>query len=173
MGFLLKKRILLANPRILWRGDGMENGDVSVILLILIIFTVYVAVRFRRWLSTPMKKRFRIPVSAEIPEDDDTARLLEGAGFDVLAGKAKIPITMTVNDRDQLESRYFIDYFVEKDEELYLVKLAKERKPLEMTGSAVRDMLLPYQLIYPEASGILYVDEELQKIKKFTFHIEV
>ena len=57
--------------------------------------------------------------------------------------------------------------------DVYLVKVAKERKPLEMTGSAVRDMLLPYTLIYPEARGILYVDMTVNKIKKITFHIEV
>ncbi|MFD0694985.1 hypothetical protein ACFQZT_12835 [Paenibacillus sp. GCM10027628] len=99
--------------------------------------------------------------------------LLEGAGFDVLAGKTKIPITMTVGDSEQLESRLFIDYFVQKNDEIYLVKLAKERKPLEMTGSSVRDMLLPYSLIYPEAAGVLYVDMGQSKIKKITFHIEV
>ncbi|MNY81838.1 hypothetical protein D3C86_2236210 [compost metagenome] len=67
----------------------------------------------------------------------------------------------------------FIDYFAEKDGQLLLVKVARERKPLEMTGSGVREMLLPYSLMYPEAEGILYVDLAVQKIKKITFHIEV
>lgn len=150
----------------------MEKGDITVILLILIVFTGFMMLRFQRWLNTPIKKRFRVPAEADVPYDD-TVELLEGAGFDVLAGKTKVPVTMIVNDSEQLESRYFIDYFVQKNEELYLVKLAKDRKPLEMTGSAVRDMLLPYSLIYPEASGVLYVDMEQQKIKKITFHIEV
>lgn len=150
----------------------MEQGDVKVILLILIIVVGIIFWRFQRWLDGPKKKRRRIPRHSEIPQDE-VVELLEGAGFDVLAGKTKIPISMTINEREQLESRLFIDYFAQKEEQIYLVKVAKERKPLEMTGSAIRDILLAYSLIYPEADGLLYVDMALNKIKKITFHIEV
>ncbi|SDO08982.1 hypothetical protein SAMN04487897_10844 [Paenibacillus sp. yr247] len=150
----------------------MENGDVTVILLILIMVVGYLIWRIQRWLDRSTQKRMRIPRQSDIPQDE-VVELLEGAGFDVLAGKTKIPITMTINDREQLESRLFIDYFAQKEDQIYLVKVAKERKPLEMTGSSVRDMLLAYSLIYPEAGGVLYVDMALNKIKKITFHIEV
>ena len=150
----------------------MEQGDVNVILLILIGVVSIVIWRFQKWITGSSRRRGRFPRHVNIPGDDVT-QLLEAAGFDVLAGKTKIPITMTVGERDQLESRLFIDYFVQKDDHVYLVKVAKDRKPLEMTGSAVRDMLLPYTLIYPEAQGILYVDMTVNKIKKITFHIEV
>lgn len=150
----------------------MEQGDVRVILLILIVVVCIVFWRFQKWSTSSSRRRGRIPRHASIPEDD-VVELLEAAGFEVLAGKTKIPITMNVGDRDQLESRLFIDYFVQKEDHVYLVKVAKDRKPLEMTGSAVRDMLLPYTLIYPEAQGILYVDMTVSKIKKITFHIEV
>ncbi|MGO4494640.1 hypothetical protein AB4114_01830 [Paenibacillus sp. 2RAB27] len=150
----------------------MEQGDVRVILLILIVVVCIVFWRFQKWSAGSSRRRGRIPRQANIPEDD-VVDLLEAAGFEVLAGKTKIPITMTVGEREQLESRLFIDYFVQKEDDVYLVKVARERKPLEMTGSAVRDMLLPYNLIYPEAQGILYVDMTVSKIKKITFHIEV
>ncbi|MCY9657016.1 hypothetical protein P5G65_33430 [Paenibacillus chondroitinus] len=150
----------------------MEKGDVTVILLILIVGIGFLFFRFQRWLNGPTKKRIRIPKHSEIPQDE-VVELLEGAGFDVLAGKTKIPISMTLNDKEQLESRLFIDYFVQKDDRIFLVKVAKERKPLEMTGSSIRDMLLAYSLIYPEADGVLYVDMAMNKIKKITFHIEV
>lgn len=150
----------------------MEQGDVKVILLILIGIVSIVIWRFPKWIAGSSRRRGRIPRHANIPEDD-VVELLEAAGFEVLAGKTKIPISMTVGERDHLESRLFIDYFVQKEDDVYLVKVAKDRKPLEMTGSAVRDMLLPYTLIYPEAQGILYVDMTVNKIKKITFHIEV
>lgn len=151
----------------------MEKGDVTVILLILIAGLGFLFFRFQRWLAGPTtKKRIRIPRHSEIPQDE-VVELLEGAGFDLLAGKTKIPISMTLNDKEQLESRLFIDYFVQKDNHIYLVKVAKERKPLEMTGSSIRDSLLAYSLIYPEADGVLYVDMAMNKIKKITFHIEV
>lgn len=150
----------------------MEQGDVRVILLILIVVVCFIFWRFQKWSTGSSRRRGRIPRHANIPEDD-VVELLEGAGFEVLAGKSKIPITMTISERDHLESRLFIDYFVQKEDDVYLVKVARDRKPLEMTGSAVRDMLLPYTLIYPEAQGILYVDMAVSKIKKITFHIEV
>jgi hypothetical protein len=149
----------------------MEKGDILVILLLVIIFVVFITLRFRYWLITPPKKRLRIPVGS-VP-DDETVELLEGAGFDVIAGKTKLPITMTLNDAEDFQSRLYIDYFAEKNEQLYLVKVARERKPMEMTGSSIRDMLLPYSLLYPEAVGVLYVDMVQLKIKKITFHIEV
>lgn len=150
----------------------MEQGDVKVILLILIGIVSIVIWQFQKWSAGSSRTRGRIPRHANIPEDD-VVDLLEAAGFDVLAGKTKIPISMTIGDREHLESRLFVDYFVQKEDDVYLVKVARERKPLEMTGSAVRDMLLPYTLIYPEAQGILYVDMTVNKIKKITFHIEV
>jgi hypothetical protein len=150
----------------------MEQGDVKVILLILIGVISVIIWRFKSWMGHSSRSRGRIPSHADIPQDD-VVDLLEAAGFDVLAGKTKIPLSMQINDREQLESRLFVDYYVLKDDLVYLVKVARERKPLEMTGSAIRDMLLPYILIYPEAHGILYVDMTINKIKKITFHIEV
>lgn len=150
----------------------MEQGDVRVILLILIGIIIVVIWRFKSWFGPSSRSRGGIPSHANVPQDD-VVDLLEAAGFDVLAGKTKIPLTMQINDREQLESRLFVDYFVQKEDLVYVVKVARERKPLEMTGSAIRDMLLPYTLIYPEAHGILYVDMTINKIKKITFHIEV
>jgi hypothetical protein len=150
----------------------MEKGDIMVIFMILIVFMGFISLRFRHWLVNPPKKRFRIPRDASVVQDE-TVELLEGAGFDVLAGKTKIPITMTLNDAEDFESRLFVDYFAQKNDQLYVVKVAKERRPMELRGSSIRDMLLPYCLLYPEVAGVLYVDMDQLKIKKITFHIEV
>ncbi len=150
----------------------MKNGDLIVILLILIVFVAWISKRFTNWLVNPPKKRFRLPQGSEIA-DDAAVELLEGAGFDVLAGKTRVPIAMTVGDTEEFQSRLYIEYFAEKNEQLYVVKLARERKPMEMTGSSIRDNLLVYQLLFPDAAGVLYVDMEQLKIKKISFHIEV
>jgi len=175
MGFLLEKKGFLRKIREYY-GEvmDMEKGDVTVILLILVVIAVYLYTRFQRWLRTPFTRSGQspFPSDSEVPQDD-VVELLEGAGFDVLAGKTKIPITMTINDHEQLESRLFIDYFAQKNDELYVVKVARERKPLEMSGSGIRDQLLSYSLLYPESAGMLYVDMAQSKIKKITFHIEV
>lgn len=150
----------------------MEKGDVVVIILILIVFMGWITIRFRSWLIEPPKKRFRVPAGGEI-QDDEAVELLEGAGFDILTGKTKIPVTMTLNDREELQSRIVIDYFAQKNGQLFLVKVSKEHNPIEMNGSSIKDSLLPYILLYPEAEGIIYLDMAQLKIKKITFHIEV
>lgn len=152
----------------------MRNGDWFVILLVSGVLILWGGSLFRRWLEdAPKKRRFSIPEGEEDIESNEVTELLEGAGFDVLSAKVRIPIAMTLNDGEEYQSRLYIDYLVEKQDELYAVKVARDRKPLEMTGSAIREALLPYYLIVPDAAGVLYVDIHAGKIKKFKFDIEV
>ncbi|UUZ94325.1 hypothetical protein LJK87_06995 [Paenibacillus sp. P25] len=106
----------------------------------------------------------------EVPEDENTA-LLENKGYTVLSGKKRIPVHIAVGSKETLQSRLFLDYIVEKDDKLYAVKTAKERKPLEMTGSAVRERLLIYQLLIPEAAGVLYIDAANGRVDRFEFQL--
>ena len=54
------------------------------------------------------------------------------------------------------------------------MKLAKSRKPLDVSaGSAVREQLLAYALLYDETAGILYVDTDRRKIHKIRFELEL
>jgi hypothetical protein len=152
----------------------MRSNDWIVVILVFVVFLIWGWVRFRYWFENPPKKpRFSVPLGDGAVEPNEVTELLEGAGFDVLAAKTRVPIVMTLNDRETFQSRLYVDYFVEKNEEVYIVKVARDRRPLELTGSGVRDALLPYYLLYPETSGVLYVDMETSKIKKFTFDIEV
>ncbi|MFD1905469.1 hypothetical protein ACFSQ7_17605 [Paenibacillus rhizoplanae] len=43
------------------------------------------------------------------------------------------------------------------------------RKELELTGSGLRDYILPYLLIYPDCSGALYVDTVNSNIHVINF----
>ncbi|SEG15211.1 hypothetical protein [Paenibacillus sp. UNC499MF] len=154
----------------------MQHGDTLILILLLGLLAAWAGISFRKWLYEPYTDSFqpvRMTDYNEVPEDDEVVELLIGAGFDVVGGKTKIPISMTLNQKDELYSRLFIDYFAEKEDNLYLVKVARERRPLEMTGSAIRDMLLVYSLLVPEAAGVLYVDMNGRKIKQITFTIEV
>ncbi|WP_158454067.1 hypothetical protein [Paenibacillus durus] len=47
--------------------------------------------------------------------------------------------------------------------------LARPRRSLEWTGSGVRDMLLPYLLIYPGVGGLLYVNAPAATVNVITF----
>lgn len=151
----------------------MEKGNGLIVLVLFIVLIIFVLRRFGRWLEAPPKRRLLVPSAGEIPQND-VVELLEGAGFDVLSGKMKLPITIAVNGDATLASQLYIDYLAAKENRLYVVRLARERVPIDWAaGSSVREKLLPYSLIYPEAEGVLYVDMEQRKIKTITFQIEV
>ncbi len=98
--------------------------------------------------------------------------MLEQSGYEVLSGKHRIPVYITLDDGEPLESRLYIDYFAKRDGDTYIVKVDKERQPLEWTGSAIRDRLLPYHLLYRKADGILYVSVKERAIRKISFDVK-
>ncbi|WP_150270780.1 hypothetical protein [Paenibacillus tepidiphilus] len=135
------------------------SADRAVTALILLAAAVFVIYRIYVWLQKSPGSYFkdRIPLNEEI-EPHPALDLLEQAGYEVIGGKLKIPLVFSL-DGSSLYSRLFIDYVATRDEDsLYLVILSRPRKMLEFTGSGLRDALLPYLLIYPECSGVLYVD---------------
>ncbi len=133
--------------------DKVIMAFIGVALSIFIIYRIYI------WLQSSPRSfmKDQIPFNNVIiphPSID----LLEDEGYEVVGGKLKIPLSFNVNG-SQLYSRLFIDYVASKEEgTLYLVILARPRKPLDLTGSGLRDTMLPYLLIYPECSGVLYVN---------------
>lgn len=133
--------------------DKVVMACIGVALSIFIVYRIYI------WLQSSPRSfmRDQIPFNKVIiphPSID----LLEDEGYEVVGGKLKIPLSFNVNG-SQLYSRLFIDYVATKEEgSLYLVILARPRKPLDFTGSGLRDTMLPYLLIYPECSGVLYVN---------------
>ncbi|MBA4495005.1 hypothetical protein ACFO25_02015 [Paenactinomyces guangxiensis] len=114
------------------------------------------------WLKKSSKREWVEP-RGEIPH------LLRQKGFEVVDAKVRVPLTIDVDDHIY-ESRLYIDYLAHSDQGLYIVIVSRERKPLRMTGPALRDHFLPYYLLYrPE--GILYVDREKGKIKVIEFDV--
>lgn len=133
--------------------DKVVMAFIGVALSIFIVYRIYI------WLQSSPRSfmKDQIPFNKVIiphPSID----LLEDEGYEVVGGKLKIPLSFNVNG-SQLYSRLFIDYVASKEEgTVYLVILARPRKPLDLTGSGLRDTMLPYLLIYPECSGVLYVN---------------
>jgi hypothetical protein len=150
----------------------MQSGDQLVLLLIIGIIAIAVFIAIRNWFQPRSHSKWKLVPDDEIPVTEAVA-LLENAGYEVMTTKRKIPIRMLVNDQEELFSRYFVDHFAQCGEKWYVVKVARPRNAFEMRGSMIRDQLLPYQLIYLEASGVLYVDVSLQKIVKIQFELEI
>lgn len=150
----------------------MRGGDSLVVILIVVTFAIWGGVRLRRWLLAPPSLRLSVEPDDEIVVSEAVA-LLENAGYEVLTQKRKVSIRVTVDGEEELQSRLFVDHFAARDDGVYVVKVAKERKPLDMTGSGIREHLLVYHLLYPDAAGIVYVDPPLQTIHTFQFEIKM
>lgn len=150
----------------------MRTGDSFVILLLIAVLVIWFYARGRKWYDKP-RAALAIPRQDELyMPSEEAVMLLNARGYEIVAGKHKLPVTMTMDDQ-LLESRIFVDaYVMDDDDRFYVVKLARERMPLEMTGSAIRERLLVYSLLYPEAAGVLYVDPVIGSIRKITFEVE-
>ncbi|MEI2399040.1 hypothetical protein V8V88_27610 [Paenibacillus phytohabitans] len=138
---------------------GVASSDKAVVALIGLAAAIFIVYRIYIWLQGSPRSfmKDRVPINTII-QPHPSIGLLEDAGYEVIGGKLKIPLSFQVNGAP-MYSRLFIDYVASKDEEhFYLVILSRPRKGLEFTGSGLRDTLLPYLLIYPDCSGVLYVD---------------
>lgn len=127
---------------------------------------------FRSWARKPFSLRSGIgfEMNEEILEHP-AVDMLEQAGYEVVSDKLKVPLTFRV-DGELLHSRLFIDYIAVKNGEFYLVRTARERLPIEWTGSGLRRELLPFLLLYPECAGVLYVDPEQGELKEISLTTE-
>lgn len=135
------------------------SSDKFVMALIGVALSIFIIYRIYVWLQSSPRSflKDQIPFNKVIiphPSLD----ILEDEGYEIVGGKLKIPLSFNVNGA-HMYSRLFIDYVATKEEgSLYLVILSRPRKPLDFTGSGIRDTLLPYLLIYPECTGVLYVN---------------
>ncbi|GIP20203.1 hypothetical protein [Paenibacillus sp. J22TS3] len=139
------------------------DGYLMVIITVLLLFLFYRGIQ--SWLRKPavLRRGLRFELNEEI-EEHPAVDLLKSAGYEVISGKLKVPLTFKVN-RMELHSRLFIDYVAVQGEELFLVRLERPRQPVDWTGSGVRRELLPFLLLYPDCSGLLYIDADYSEIK--------
>ncbi|WP_052339646.1 hypothetical protein [Gorillibacterium massiliense] len=154
----------------------LEPGDGLVFLLVLVVLALWLGWGAKRWWMAPPRRAWPVETDPEIPVTD-AVELLERNGYEVMTVKRRIPLSIKIDGGEaagglNMESRLYIDHFARKDDKLYIVKIARERMPLEWTGSGLRDRLLVYGLVYEEASGILYVEPETKKIRSIEFEVE-
>ncbi|MCA1295874.1 hypothetical protein LBW89_22980 [Paenibacillus sp. alder61] len=140
-----------------------------MLMLLIAAIGLYFGYRgFRSWVRKPYPLRSGIGfiMNEEIMEHP-AVDLLEAAGYEVVSDKLKVPLAFKV-DGSILHSRLFIDYIATKGGEFYLVRTARERMPLEWTGSGLRKELLSYLLLYPDCAGVIYLDADQGMLKEIT-----
>ncbi|MCT1397464.1 hypothetical protein AK95_17850 [Paenibacillus sp. LC231] len=145
-----------------------ERYDWLLMILLGVVIALLIGYRLNRWLMSPSPDRLPgIPINEHIP-DHPAIGMLEQEGYDVVGGKVKINLSFETGHRPIL-SRLFIDYIASDDSgELYMVKLARERMPVDWTGSGIRDRLMPFLLLYPECAGLLYIDVNEKSIHRLS-----
>ncbi|GAB2696822.1 hypothetical protein GCM10027018_14900 [Paenibacillus thermoaerophilus] len=112
------------------------------------------------------------PVEEDIfVPNGDAVELLKAKGYELLSGKQKIPVTVEAGGL-VMSSQLFIDAIAAKDDETFVVRIARPRRPLEWTGSAIREHLLVYSLIYDDIDGVLYVDPAEGRVTPIRFELE-
>ncbi|TCW41209.1 hypothetical protein EDC32_101870 [Laceyella sacchari] len=142
---------------------AQQPGDTLVLFLILgailyLIATQFIP-RFRGNPPSEPKEEFR----GEVPD------LLRENGYEVIGGKERIPLSIEMDDKEY-ESRLYIDYIARQDEECYIVIVARQRKPLRLSGAGLRDFFLAYYLLC-QPDGLLYVDREKRTVKRIFFDV--
>ncbi|PDO10879.1 MAG: hypothetical protein BLM47_05090 [Candidatus Reconcilbacillus cellulovorans] len=148
----------------------MRGGDIYVVWGILIGLGIWAYFGLKRRLSDASEHP--VPTDEEPAVSDETALgLLREHGYEIVAGKRKVPIHIDAGGQS-LSSRLFIDAVARKDDETFVVRIARPRKPMEWTGSSVRDHLLVYALLYDDADGVLYVDPESRTVRTVRFELD-
>lgn len=143
----------------------LQQGDLIVLFLLVGAVLAIVLRPFRSAAKSGMRwaeegKSF----SGEVPD------LLYAHGYEVIAGKQRVPVSVHIGEK-AYDSRLYIDYIAKRQQEIYLVIVAKSRKPLRMSGAAVRDRFLAHFLAF-QPEGILFVDPDKGSIKLITFELE-
>jgi hypothetical protein len=148
----------------------MQHGDTYVMVLLMLILFGWVYVKLKKKYS---EDEWHVPNGVPAGDlDSEIVMLLEQAGYTVIEGKQRIPIRIQA-DSDLLETRLFIDGLVEREDELFVVRLARERKPMDWTGSSIRDHLLSIQLLYRSAAGVIYIDPRSGFLHQIRFEMDV
>lgn len=151
---------------------GMEKyGDWFVMGLAGLMLAIWLYRALYRWLHEPATiQTVKLGKGGALADDDENIRLLRKKGYSVISGKHVIPVPIEVDDAPLGNgARLYIEYIAEKDGYTYIVKTARERKPMEWTASGVRDRLLVYALLLPHCSGVLFVDAKEGVLRKIEF----
>ena len=146
-----------------------RQSDIFMLIFLVIVVCIWLYFRFRRWLFAPSRMKLPFPEPSPF-QRSDAVRLLEEAGYEVISGKKRVPLIVELDD-EPLDSRLFVDYFARKDHELFVVKVSKQRQPIQWTASGIRERFMIYHYLFQETHGILYVDLEEGRVRKIMIDI--
>ena len=145
------------------------NSDIYVFYLIVAGLLLWGWMLLKKWLMKPAAAKLSFLKNASFPEGK-TAGLLKQFGYEVVSGKVRVPLTVSV-DGKRYQSRIYIDYIVQKDGKLYAARIERGRQPVKWSGSSLRDQFFAYCFLDPGLDGVVHIDEDKQQIKLITMRI--
>lgn len=133
--------------------------------LVIVLLTFIALILLGRYLYT--RYIYGVPNEPVDPKDE-IVQLLAKYGYTTLQRKIRVPISITIEEQDHFEARYYIDAIARKDGLTYAVKVGRTKRPMEYTNTSIRDHLFPIYLL-AAWDGILYIDKNLNTVKTFLF----
>lgn len=146
------------------------STDAWVLLVLLAAVAVWVGYGISRWLERPPSS-LKFLLQSAPPGSGPNKRLLEQHHYEVLSGKVRIPIKVNYNDQ-KLNTRIYLDYVVRQDDDIYVVKIAKDRDNMKWSGSGIRDQFLALALLHEQISGVIYLEPKQQTLHIIQFDFE-
>lgn len=137
-------------------GVVIPLSDIWVMGLIFIGVLIWICFGLRTYARAPEPME-DICLSDRFPEDEEALQLVEDAGYELIGGKFCMPLHFTLDD-EEIEARIWIDMIVKRDNQWYIVRIARERMKLDWDGSGMKRQWMPYFAAYPESAGLLVVD---------------
>lgn len=148
----------------------MQSGDLFVVALLAIVLIAWGYYGLRRKLMEWPEHPAPVEEDIFVP-GGDAVEILKARGYRLLSGKRKLPVTVDAGGM-VMHSQLFIDAIASKDDEKFVVRIARPRRPMDWTGSAIREHLLVYSLIYDDIDGVLYVNPADGAVTPIRFDLE-
>jgi Holliday junction resolvase-like predicted endonuclease len=151
------------------RDDGPVTDPTAVAIaaaLVAAIVALWLAARVRRWRGSWRARRRAARASAG---EDRAARLLEAAGFRIVARQARIAWSPRI-DGEPHETELRADYLVEGGGELLVAEVKTGDEAPSLATAATRRQLLEYSIAF-DVDGVLLVCPERDVIHRIEFPV--
>lgn len=136
----------------------LQPGDGYVFLLLLLFFALLL---WRPW----KRRTFR---TSDIPSSGKLVDLVEGEGYEIISGKVKIPLTLTIGERE-VTSTVSADLLVKQHHRTYVVKTERDSSE-SLSAKRVRERYLAECLAF-RAAGVIVVNADKTRVKQIDIDI--
>lgn len=137
----------------------LERGDLFVYVII-VLFIVFWGFRVRK------KRQLS---KSSVPKSGKLVTLLEAEGYDIVSGKLKIPLNMSVGERE-MDTAMTADYLVKQSGRTYIVVKEKEEDE-KLTAKYIRERYLVDCLTF-RADGVVVINSDKTRVKQIDISVK-